>query len=138
VRTLCSALMLISAIGCSSSTNGTASLRMPCEDRFSTLFTASQSAVIRLGGLVVHANRTSGSILGRIEADDFGFGVELTITLSRLPDNVPGTLEPLTVSVRAIEPGVSDPDLYRAEELRKLEEEYLALVRDRATCGNPY
>jgi hypothetical protein len=130
--------MLISAIGCSSSTGGTASARMPCEDRYSTVFSAARSAVVRLGGRVVHTDHSGGSILGRIEVDVLGFGVELTITLSRIPDNEPDTQEPLTVTVRAIEPGVSDPDPNRAEELRQLEEEYLALVRDRATCGSPY
>lgn len=138
MRTLCSVLVLISSISCSSSTGGTPSGRMPCEDRYSTVFSAAQSAVIRLGGRVVNASETSGSIVGEIEVDVHGFQVELSITLSRIPDHQPGTQEPITVSVRAKQPGVSDPDVFRAEELRQLEEQYMALVRDRAICGNPY
>ena len=138
VRVSCFLLAVICAIGCRSSSGGKASVRMPCEDRFDTVFTAAQSAVIRLGGRVVHANRTSGSILGRLDVDVLGFGVELSITLSRLPDHEPGSLEPVTVSVRAVEPGASDTSPERADELSQLEEQYLDLVRDRATCGNPY
>ena len=111
---------------------------MPCEDRYSTVFSAAQSGVVRLGGKVVHANQASGSILGRIEIDVLGFGVELSITLSRIPDHQPGTQEPIAVTVWASEPGASDPDPNRAEELRHLEEQYLALVSERATCGSPY
>lgn len=111
---------------------------MPCEDRFDTVFSAAQSAVIRLGGKVVHSNRTGGSIRGELGVDVYGFGVELQITLSRLPDHQPGTQEPIAVTVRATEPGALDTDTNRAEELRQLEDQFLALVRDRASCGNPY
>jgi len=138
VHVLCSALILISAIGCSSSTGSTGSPRMSCEDRYNTVYSAARSAVIRLGGRVFHASEASGSILGQLEVDVLGFQVELSITLSRLPDHEPGTQEPITVSVRAREPGVSDPDPDRVEELSRLEEQYLALVRERAACGDPF
>ena len=138
MRALCSAIILISVIGCSSSTGNTGSQWMPCEDRYGTVFLAAQSAVVRLGGRVVHASEASGSIVGRLEVDVLGSQVELSITLSRIPDHQPGTQEPITVKVRATEPRVSDPEPDRAEELRRLEEQYLALVGDRAACGNPY
>lgn len=111
---------------------------MPCEDRYDAVFASAQSAVIRLGGKVVHASRSSGSILGRIDVDVHGFGVELSITLSRIPDHTPGTREPIGVSVRAAEPGVKDPDPNRVKELRQLEKTYLSLVGERAACGSPY
>jgi hypothetical protein len=111
---------------------------MPCEDRYDAVFTAAQSAVIRLGGRVVHASRSSGSILGRIDVDVHGFGVELSITLSRIPDRVPGTQEPIAVMVRATEPGDKDPDPNRARELRQLEKMYLSMVGERVACGAPY
>ena len=111
---------------------------MQCEDRYDTVFQAAQSAVLRLGGRVVHANRSSGSILGRLEVDVLGFAAELRVTLGRLPDYDPRTLEPIDVSVSAAEPGVSNADPDRAEELRRLEKQYLELVRERASCGSPY
>jgi len=138
MRALCSAIILISAIGCSSSTGGTGSLRMPCEDRYNTVYSAARSAVIRLGGRVVHASEAGGSILGQLEVDVLGFQVELSITLSRLPDHQVRTQEPITVMIRATEPGESESDPDRVEELSRLEEQYLALVRERAACGDPF
>jgi PAS domain-containing protein len=111
---------------------------MLCEDRFRTVFTAAQSAIIRLGGRVTHANQASGTILGRLEADDLGYRVDLSIALSRIPENQTGTQESITIVVRATKPGVSDPEPERTADLRRLEEQYLALVGDRATCGTPF
>jgi hypothetical protein len=134
----CCVLAMLAVSGCSSSSGNQGSARMPCEDRYDEVFSAAQSAVIRLGGRVVHSSRTSGSILGRIDVDVHGFGVELSITLSRLPDHVPGTQEPITVTVRATEPGVQDPDPERAKELHQLEKMYMSMVGERASCGPPY
>ncbi len=138
MRALVLALVLMVSIGCSSSGGSGGSSRVGCEDRYDTVFQAAQSAVLRLGGRIVHSSRSSGSILGRLEVDVLGFGVDLSVSLSRLPDHDPRTLEPISVEVRASEPGVSDPDPERAEELHRLEEQYLELVRERATCGSPY
>lgn len=138
MRAVVPALVLMVSIGCASSSVGGGSARMGCEDRYDTVFQAAQSAVLRLGGKIVHSSRSSGRILGRIEVDVLGFGVELSVALSRLPDHDPGTLEPISVDVRASESGVSDPDPERAEELRSLEEQYLELVGERATCGSLY
>ena len=111
---------------------------MLCEDQFSAVFVAAQGAVIRLGAKVTHANRASGTILGRLEADDLGFRADLSIALSRIPENQPGNQETITVTVRATEPGVSDPEPKRADQLSHLEQKYLALVGERTTCGEPY
>ena len=82
-----------------------------------------------------YQNQTGGTILGRLGVEAFGFEVELSITVRRVPDHAPGTYEPLTVSVKALEPGVSSPDKYRVEELRRLEKQYLDLVGERAMCA---
>jgi hypothetical protein len=111
---------------------------MSCEDNYSDLYYTAQRAVVRLGGEVIHADQASGSILGRIEVDYLGTKVDLSITLSRIPDHQVHTQEPITVMVRATEPGDSEPDPNRAEELSRLEEQYLALVRERAACGDPF
>ena len=78
---------------------------------------------------------TGGTILGRLGVEVFGFAIELNITVRRVPGHAPGTYEPLTVSVKAVEPGVSSPDKYRVEELRRLEKQYLDLVGERAMCA---
>ena len=128
--------IIVAAIGCGSST-GPPTLRLNCEDRFSTVWTSAQTAVVTLGGKIIYASESSGTIHGRIEVDVLGSMVELNITVSRLPDQRPGSAQMLTVTIKAIEPKVSDPDPNRIEELRLLEEQYLALVGYRARCGEP-
>lgn len=128
--------IIVAAIGCGSST-GPPTLRLNCEDRFSTVWTSAQTAVVTLGGKIIYASESSGTIHGRIEVDVLGSMVELNITVSRLPDQRPGSAQMLTVTIKAVEPKVSDPDPNRIEELRLLEEQYLALVGYRARCGEP-
>lgn len=128
--------IIVAAIGCGSST-GPPTLRLNCEDRFSTVWASAQTAVVTLGGKIIYASESSGTIHGRIEVDVLGSMVELNITVSRLPDQRPGSAQMLTVTIKAVEPKVSDPDPNRIEELRLLEEQYLALVGYRARCGEP-
>jgi hypothetical protein len=128
--------IIVAAIGCASSTSAP-SLRLNCEDRFSTVWNSAQRSVVSLGGKIVYASESSGTIHGRIEVDVLGSMVELNITVSRLPDQRPDTPQMITVTIKAIEPKVSNPDPNRIEELRRLEEQYLSLVGNRAVCGSP-
>jgi hypothetical protein len=128
--------IIVAAIGCGSST-GPPTLRLNCEDRFSTVWISAQTAVVTLGGKIIYASESSGTIHGRIEVDVLGAKVELNITVSRLPDQRPDTPQMITVTIKAIEPNVSNPDPNRIEELRRLEEQYLSLVGNRAVCGSP-
>ena len=98
---------------------------------------AEFGAVITLGGKILYTNESSGTIQGRIEVDVLGSKVELNIIVSRLPDQQPGARQMITVTIKAIEPKVSDPDPNRIKELKLLEEHYLALVGNRAACGSP-
>ncbi len=129
-------ILIVVAVGCASSP-GAPTLRQNCEDHFSTVWSSAQLAVVTLGGKVVHASEFSGTILGRIEVDVLGSKVELNITVSRLPDQRPDLPQMITVTIQAVEPKVSNPDPNRIEELRLLEEKYLALVANRAACGSP-
>ncbi len=128
--------IIVAAIGCASST-GPPTLRLNCEDRFSTVWISAQTAVVSLGGRIIYASESSGAIHGRIEVDVLGSKVELNITVSRLPDQQPGAPQMITVTIKAVEPKVANPDPNRIEELRLLEEHYLALVGNRAVCGSP-
>jgi len=128
--------IIVAAIGRGSST-GAPSLRLNCEDRYSTVWSSAQRAVVILGGKIIYASESSGTIHGRIEVDILGSMVELNITVSRLPDQRPDAPQMITVTIKAVEPKVSDPDPNRIEELRLLEEQYLALVGYRAVCGDP-
>jgi hypothetical protein len=136
MRRLALLVIFATVIGCASS-DATLPDSRNCEDRFLTVWGAAQSAVRSMGGRIVHANQnqTGGTILGRLGVEVFGFAVELNITVRRVPGHAPGTYEPLTVSVKAVEPGVSSPDKYRVEELRRLEKQYLDLVGERAMCA---
>jgi hypothetical protein len=136
MRRLILLTIIVAAIGCASS-KGPPTLRLNCEDRFSTVWTSAQTAVVILGGKIIYASESSGTIHGRIEVDVLGSMVELNITVSRLPDQQPGAPQMITVTVKAVEPKVSNPDPNRIEELRLLEEHYLALVGNRAVCGSP-
>jgi hypothetical protein len=128
--------IIVAAIGCASSTSAPI-LRLNCEDRFTTVWTSAQTAVVSLGGKILYASESSGTIHGRIEVDVLGSKVELNITVSRLPDQRPGAVQMITVTIKAVEPKVSNPDPNRIKELRLLEEHYLALVGNRAVCGSP-
>ncbi len=136
MRILALVMMLCAAAGCATS-DGVPSLRQDCEDRYETVWIAAQTAVTRVGGRVVSANSGSGAILGRLDSDVLGTEINLHINLSRLPDFQPGTLEALTVTVKATDTRVAQPDAYRVEELRSLEERYLRLVGERAACSGP-
>ncbi len=136
MRNLALIMMLCAAAGCASS-DGVPSLRQDCEGRYDTVWIAAQTAVTRVGGRVVSANSGSGAILGRLDSDVLGTEIDLHINLSRLPDFEPGTLESLTVAVKATDTRVAQPDAYRVEELRSLEERYLRLVGERAVCSGP-
>ena len=128
--------MLLMAVGCASTATSPA-MRQHCEDRYDEVWTAARTAVMRLGGQVIDASRSAGSILGRLELDGFGAAVDLHIQLSRIPDHQPGTQQPVTVTIRATEAAGREPDPTRANELRSLEERYLRLVGERASCGGP-
>ena len=128
--------IIVATIGCASSTSAP-TLRLNCEDRFTTVWTSAQTAVVTLGGKILYVSESSGTIHGRIEVDVLGSKVELNIMVSRLPDQRPGAVQMITVTIKAVEPKVSDPDPNRIEELRLLEEQYLALVGNRAVCGSP-
>jgi len=129
-------VMFFAAAGCASS-DGIPTLRQDCEDRYETVWLAAQTAVGRLGGAVVSANSSSGSILGRLDSDVLGTEIDLHINLSRLPDHQPGTQQPVTVTVKAVDRRVGEPDTNRVEDLRSLEDRYLRLVGERAACGTP-
>ena len=128
--------MIVATIGCASSTSAP-TLRLNCEDRFTTVWTSAQTAVVSLGGKILYVSESSGTIHGRIEVDVLGSKVELNILVSRLPDQQPGAVQMITVTIKAVEPKVSNPDPNRMNELRLLEEHYLALVGNRAVCGSP-
>lgn len=129
--------LMFAIAGCATS-DGIPILRANCEDRYDAVWVAAQSAVGRLGGSVVNADRASGAILGRLDADVLGAEINLHINLRRLPDHNPGTQQPVTVTIKATESRVTDPDAHRIEELRSLEDRYLRLVGERAACGGPF
>ena len=138
MRTIALLLTIVAATGCAtSSSTGVPTLRQTCEDRYTTVWAAAQLAVVALGGKVVTASEAGGMIYGKLAVDVLGSEVELHITVTRYPDHQPGTIAPVTVSVTASEPGNPEPDQYRREELRSLQEQYLALVGRRAACGSP-
>lgn len=129
-------VIVCTAAACAT-TGGAPTLRADCEDRFNTVWVAAQTAVSRLGGSVRSANQASGAILGRLDSDVLGAEIDLHINLSRLPDHQPGTLQPVTVTIKATDTRVAEPDAHRLEELRSLEDRYLRLVGERAACSGP-
>jgi len=136
MRNLVLMIALGISAGCATS-DGIPTLRQDCQDRFETVWIAAQTAVTRVGGRVVSANSPSGAILGRLDSDVLGSEIDLHIQVTRLPDVQPGTQEALTVTAKATDRRVAEPDSYRIEELRSLEERYLRLVGDRAACSGP-
>jgi hypothetical protein len=136
MRHLILSAMIFAVVGCASS-DGIPTLRQDCEDRYDSVWIAAQTAVGRLGGTVVSSNSSSGVILGRLDSDVLGSEIDLHINLSRLPDHQPGTQQPVTVTVKAVDRRVAEPDPARVEDLRTLEDRYLRLVGERAACSGP-
>ena len=136
MRNLILTLALGVTAACATS-DGIPTMRQDCQDRFDTVWVSAQTAVTRLGGRVVNASSSSGAILGRLDSDVLGSEIDLHIQVSRLPDSRPATQEALTVTVKATDRRVAEPDARRIDELRSLEERYLRLVGDRAACSGP-
>ncbi len=128
--------IVCTAAACATS-DGVPTLRADCDDRFDAVWVAAQTAVSRLGGTVRSANRASGAILGRLDSDVLGAEIDLHINLSRLPDHNPGSQQPVTVTIKATDTRLAEPDVHRVEELRSLEDRYLRLVGERAACSGP-
>jgi hypothetical protein len=137
MRQLVAIPLLCALVGCASTGTGTPSMRQQCEERYDRVWIAAQSALSALGAVTVNANRSWGTIQGRIDAEVYGAEIELGITVRRTPDTRVDSVEPLWVEVRTWDPSTTDPDAYRMEKLEMVARQYLELVGQRANCGPP-
>lgn len=137
MRPLAAIVLSLASFACASSHTATPSLRQQCEDSYSSIWIAAQSAMVRLDARVVSSNQDAGVIQARIAADIYGAPIELAATIRRTPAIQPGMDEPVWVEVRTWDPSTDDPDPARLSVLKEVARQYLELVGQRVPCGGP-
>ena len=133
---LCLASMIAFSLACSSSSS-TIGTTMHFYANESHLFMAAQRAVTDLGGRIIVANESTGTLVGRFNVE--GTPVDLNVGLADLPTS--GTKArnaDIDVTARATLVGDREPDEHWKEQLRWLEEEYLRVLSSSAPSpGSP-
>jgi hypothetical protein len=112
--------------------------RQYCEDYYREVFLAARHAVHNIGAKVIHADDTSGSIVGRLEAELYGHAIEISVWINRDRDS-PGGVEPLWVQVKAKFRKKKDKHLdeEEKEQLAMIEDQVMELISQGADCGPP-
>jgi len=111
--------------------------RQFCEDDYQNVFLAARQAVHNVGAKIIHSDSNGGSIVGRIEADDYGHVMEISVWINRERDSRPGAAAPVWVQIQARFKKVKDPDPEQLEQLEIIEDHVFGLIRERAACGPP-
>ncbi len=112
--------------------------RQYCEDYYREVFLAARHAVHNIGAKVIHADDSSGSIVGRLEAELYGHAIEISVWVNRNRDSQ-GGVEPMWVQVTAKFRKMKDKDLDedQKEQLVMIEDSVMELIRLGADCGPP-
>jgi hypothetical protein len=114
--------------------------RQQCEDRYQNVFLAARQAVDAVGARVTHASESSGSVVGKIEADVYSHAMEINVWIDRSPGSGdPMNPEPIWVRVQARFKKIKERDLDedQREQLKTIEDTIFGLIAARAACGPP-
>ena len=111
--------------------------RQYCDDEYRNVFLAARQAVHNVGAKIVHSDSNGGSIVGRIEAEDYGHEIEISVWVTRDRDSRPGRTATVWVQAQARFKKVKDPDPEQLEQLEIIEDHVFGLIRTRAACGPP-
>jgi hypothetical protein len=121
---LAAVLALLASLGCASSQSvGRTSTIYTEKDR---LWMATQSAIQDIGGRIVISNRSTGTVVGRLEVE--GTPVDLTVSISGSPAPDAPLLDYWDVNVRGSLVGESEPDEEWQRRLRYFEEQVIERI----------
>jgi len=111
--------------------------RQYCEGSFREVFLAARQAVHDVGARIVHSDEM-GNVVGRIDAEDYGHAIEISVWMTRDRDTQLGKDEPIWVQVKAYFKKLKDPDEEQREQLKLLEDHVFHFIASRAACGAPH
>ena len=128
MRRLAAAVALLVCLGCATSQSiGHTTTIYTAKDR---LWMAAQSAIHDIGGRIVMSNRTTGTVVGRIEVE--GTPVDLTVSISGSPAPGSSTEGYWDVNVRGALVGESQPDEEWKRRLSYFEEQVIERINGAA------
>jgi len=137
MRKLGGAVVLLVAFSSPNLTDAGLARRQYCDDDYRNVFLAARQAVHDIGARILHSDDNGGSIVGRIEAEDYGHVIEINVWIDRDRESRPGTSATVWVRVQAKFKKVKDPDQEQLEQLEIIENEVFSLISTRAACGPP-
>lgn len=110
--------------------------RQYCEDSFREVVLAARQAVHDVGARIIHSD-DMGNIVGKIDAEDYGHAIEISVWMTRDRDTRLGRDEPIWVQVKASFKKLKDPDPEQLEQLKILEDHVFSFIASRTACGAP-
>jgi len=111
--------------------------RQYCEGSFREVLLAARQAVHDVGARIVHSDEM-GNVVGRIDAEDYGHAIEISVWMTRDRDTQLGKDEPFWVQVKAHFKKLKDPDEEQREQLKLLEDHVFHFIASRVACGAPH
>ncbi len=124
--------------GCaSSSASGYSEQTLTCDKSFQTMWTTAKTVVFWMDGKVELENQSGGMIMATLPAEGMGSDIRLHVELYRLPGGNPSFPDPVTVTVKAVDPQVSNPDKNLKDFLNMIMEGFLEGVALRSGCIRP-
>ena len=119
--------------GCASS-GGSLEKSLDCDDSYLRMWSVVHTVVSWMGGKVVVADQNGGMLMATLPIEDLGTEVRLYIEITRSPGGGIAFLNSVTVTVKAVDPRVSEGDTYRSDFLESIEIRFLEEVSARAQC----
>jgi hypothetical protein len=101
------------------------------------MWSAAKTVVLWMDGKVEIENQSGGMIMATIPAEGMGTEIRLHVELSRLPGGDPSFPDPVTVTVKAVDPQISQPDKFQREFVDRIRGLYLEGIAARTGCISP-
>lgn len=124
--------------GCASS-DGYSEQTLTCDKSYQMMWSAATTVVFWMDGRVEVENNSGGMgmIMATLPLEDMGTEIRIYIELTRLPGGDPSFPAPVTVTVKAVDPQISEPDNYLKDLLDTIMKLYLEGVAARSGCISP-
>lgn len=129
-------VLLAFSYGCASS-DGYSEQTLTCDKSYQMMWSAATTVVFWMDGRVEVGNISGGMIMATLPLEDMGTEIQIHIELTRLPGGDPSFPDPVTVTVKAVDPQISEPDKYLKDLLDTIMKLYLEGVAARSGCISP-
>jgi len=126
-------LLFCVACGCASS-GGSLEKSTTCDTSSLRMWSVVQAVVSWMGGRVVVADQNGGMLVATLPIEDLGTEVRLYVEITGSPGGGIAFLNSVTVTVKAVDPRVTELDEYRSDFLEYVEKRFLEEVAARAPC----